>query len=311
MRELVLTRHNELVDPLLAVWGWEIPVYLFLGGWVAGMMIIIGYFILRGRLPEDTCVCAVLPAVGLVLLTGGMLALFLDLEHKLYVWRLYTTIELLSPMSWGAWILLLVYPALAAVVVLRPPRLVEGLWPSFDRLSAALRAGPGARFIAWANVLLGVALGMYTGVLLSSLGARPFWNSGLLGVLFLASGLSSAAAFTHLVARHPDERVLLAKADNGFLVAELFVIGLFLASLLSGSAAHADAARLVLGGPFTAVFWVLVVGLGIVIPLAVQALAVTHRIHHTPIAPLFVLAGGLVLRFVIVAAGQYSRWPTS
>ena len=38
MRELVLTRHNELIDPLVSVWQWQIPVYLFLGGWVAGMM---------------------------------------------------------------------------------------------------------------------------------------------------------------------------------------------------------------------------------------------------------------------------------
>ena len=47
--------------------------------------------------------------------------------------------------------------------------------------------------------------------------------------------------------------------------------------------AHAEAARLVLGGPFTAVFWIGVVGLGIVLPLVIQSLAVTHRIIHTPI----------------------------
>ena len=93
MTDLVLTRHNELIDPLVHVWGWEIPVYLFLGGWVAGMMIIVGYFLLRGRHREETCVCAVLPALSLVLLSLGMLALFLDLEHKLYVWRLYTTFQ--------------------------------------------------------------------------------------------------------------------------------------------------------------------------------------------------------------------------
>ena len=51
-------------------------------------------------------------------------------------------------------------------------------------------------------------------------------------------------------------------------------------------------------------FWVFVVGLGIVIPLFIQTLAVSHRIAHTPIAPLLVLAGGLALRFVIVYAGQ-------
>jgi formate-dependent nitrite reductase membrane component NrfD len=35
---------------------------------------------------------------------------------------------------------------------------------------------------------------------------------------------------------------------------------------------------------------------------------VRHRIEHTPIPPLMVIAGGLVLRFVIVYAGQLSHW---
>ncbi len=70
----------------------------------------------------------------------------------------------------------------------------------------------------------------------------------------------------------------------------------------------AEAARLVLGGPFTAVFWVGVVFMGILLPLVIQSLAVTHRIIHTPIAPILVMLGGLALRFVIVAAGQHSHW---
>ena len=32
MLEITTTRHNPLVDPQLAVWSWEIPVYLFFGG---------------------------------------------------------------------------------------------------------------------------------------------------------------------------------------------------------------------------------------------------------------------------------------
>jgi len=308
MRELVLTRHNDLIDPLVRVWGWEIPVYLFLGGWVAGMMILVGYFLLRGRNREDTCVCSVLPGTSFVLLSLGMGALFLDLEHKLYVWRLYTTFEVTSPMSWGAWILLLVYPALAAAFALRPPGILRDLFPAVDRLSRRLDTPVGVRGIAAANLVLGIALGIYTGILLSALGARPFWNSAILGPLFLVSGLSSAAAFGHMVARHQEERELLARSDNVFLAIELFVVALFLVGLLSSSQAHVAAARLVLGGPFTAPFWVLVVGAGIVIPLMIQLLAVTHRIAHTPVGPLLVMAGGLALRFVIVAAGQVSHW---
>ena len=43
--ELTTTRNNPHVDPYMAMWEWQIPVYLFLGGMVAGMMIISGYFL--------------------------------------------------------------------------------------------------------------------------------------------------------------------------------------------------------------------------------------------------------------------------
>lgn len=307
--ELTSTRANPLVDPLLHVWGWEIPVYLFLGGLVAGMMAIAGYFLLSGRGRRTDCVCFLLPGLGIALLSLGMLALFLDLEHKLYVWRLYTTFMVSSPMSWGAWILVLVYPGLLANMLLRLPETLRRMSPPLADLSDRLGAVPGvARIVGGINVGLGVLLGIYTGVLLSAMGARPLWNSALLGPLFLTSGLSSAAAFVHMVARDPDERVLLAKADNTFLAVELVFIGLFLVGLASAARVHVEAAALFLGGPYTAVFWVGVVGLGIVIPLVVQTLAVRHRIQHTPVAPVLVIAGGLLLRFVIVYAGQFSRW---
>jgi formate-dependent nitrite reductase membrane component NrfD len=158
------------------------------------------------------------------------------------------------------------------------------------------------------SILLGAALGVYTGILLSSLGARPLWNSGALGALFLVSGMSTAAAFTHMVARHEYERGVMVRADNVLLSLELGLLVLFLLGLLAGSAPQVEAARLFLGGAYTAPFWVLVVGLGIVVPLGIQILAVRHRIAHTPVAPLLVLAGGLALRFVVVSAGQFSHW---
>jgi formate-dependent nitrite reductase membrane component NrfD len=77
---------------------------------------------------------------------------------------------------------------------------------------------------------------------------------------------------------------------------------------MTSTEVHRRAAGLLLGGPYAAFFWVLVVGLGIIIPLVIQLLAVSHRIRHTPIAPLLVLAGGLLLRFVVVYAGQASHW---
>jgi formate-dependent nitrite reductase membrane component NrfD len=310
MLELVSTRHNPMVDPGLHVWGWQIPVYLFLGGWVAGIMVLSGYLLFKGRHARRSCICFAMPLVALVLLSLGMLALFLDLEHKLYTWRLYVAFEPWSPMSWGAWILLLVYPVLIAMALVRPPAIALLIIPGLEVVSRRLAGSrPLLRALGGASMAGGVALGIYTGILLSALGARPLWTSSILGPLFLASGLSSGAAFAHMVARDREESEALARADNGFLWGELALIALFLIGLSSGGEAQAGAAGLLMGGPYTAAFWVVVVGLGIVAPLLIQSLALGHRIGHTPIAPALVLLGGLGLRFVIVYAGQYSHWP--
>jgi formate-dependent nitrite reductase membrane component NrfD len=308
MRELIVTRSNHLVDPYVHVWAWQIPLYLFLGGLVAGLMIITGLALLRGHAAKARSIIEHAPWLSLAGLTLGMLFLFLDLEHKPYVWRLYTTFQPASPMSWGSWILMLVYPALVAAALVRPPDLVLQL-PIVEEVAQHVSTRDSVvRLIAWLNVMLGVALGIYTGILLGSLGARPFWNSAVLGPLFLLSGLSSAAAWGHMTAPDREERELLAWLDNHFIIAELVVLTLFVLGLASGSAASRDAAALVLGGPYTAVFWVGVVGLGLVVPLLIQSLAVTHRVTHTAIAPILVLLGGLVLRFVFVEAGQISHW---
>jgi protein NrfD len=314
MTELITTAHSPIAEPHLHAWAWEIPVYLFLGGWAAGILVLSGIALWRGRVAPSRGGSFALtssgPALlGLAAISLGMLCLFLDLTHKLYVWRVYTTFKVWSPMSWGSFILLLVYPVLVLGVLLDPPRLLVERVPLLRGAVSFLSASRVARkALGVTGVLVGIALGIYTGILLSALGARPLWASAALGPLFLASGLSTAAAFGHLVAPERMEREELARMDNVFLVAELALIGLLLIGLVSSTRAQAEAAALLLGGPYTAVFWVGVVGLGIVIPLVIQSLAVSHRITHTPVAPLLVMAGGVALRFVIVFAGQHSHW---
>ena len=308
MLELVTTRHNPLVDPSLHIWGWEIPVYLFLGGWVAGCMVLSGWLMRRGRTPGQGSVAYVLPWIGIVLLSLGMGALFLDLEHKLYVWRMYLTLRPTSPMSWGGWILVLVYPFMALAALASVPRDLLSRWPSLASFADRLRETGKLRLLGGASIVAGVALGIYTGILLSALGARPLWASAVLGPLFLVSGMSTGAAFAHMIARDPEEGSTLLRADILFLIVELGLIGLFLIGHLTSDAQHANAVALLLGGPYTAAFWVFVVGLGILLPLLVQWLMASHRIGHTIVAPLLVMIGGLALRVVLVAAGQNSHW---
>ncbi len=340
MLETVTTRHNPLVDPQLSVWSWEIPVYLFLGGVVAGLMVLAGSAMLRTLRGDDTrrFFSVQTPLLAFVLINVGMLALWLDLAHKLYVWRVFTTFELSSPMSWGSWVLIVVYAVLLVSALYRLPESWPWLAarvPAVGRWADALAANARAlRALAWGNVVLGVALGLYTGVLLNTMVARPLWNSGILAPLFLFSGLSAGAAVLHLAGRflpgRPAPRTMLGgalaalwqplgtelpdkssgdellRADVACLAIELVLIALLLVNLMTSTPSHAAAASMLAGGPYAAVFWGVVVVLGIAIPLAMQALMIGHRIAHSIVPAVLVLVGGFTLRWVMVQAGQAS-----
>lgn len=323
------------------VWGWEIPLYLFFGGMIAGMMIIAGLNMLRLAKGErsENFYSVQSPILGFLLINIGLLALFLDLEHKLYVFRLYLTFEPLSPMSWGSWILLIVYPILIISALIRLPQAWPWLGeriPVVRRWSEKLVNSTRAiKFLGCANVFLGIGLGIYTGILLSTMVSRPLWNSAILGPLFLVSGLSTAAAMIHLVSSllpgnpaprgflggafrvlvqplgaeppSPGTQDSLVRADQIFLLVELVLIGLLFVGLLSGSASQIAAVDILMSGEYAALFWGGVIAVGIATPLVLQALQLAHRIPHTVIPAILVLVGGLALRWVLVGAGQASH----
>ena len=54
MLETTTTRHNRRIDRIMAVWSWEIPLYLFVGGVVAGMMVLGGLAMLRVARGQDS-----------------------------------------------------------------------------------------------------------------------------------------------------------------------------------------------------------------------------------------------------------------
>jgi protein NrfD len=308
MHELDLTRHSPILDPSLHVWGWEVPAYLFLGGLAAGAMILVPLRSSRAGGPSRAL--AWLGFAAPVLVSVGMLSLFLDLEHKTRVWRFYTAFRWTSPMSWGAWILLLVYPVtiLAALAGLQEPD-AEALAARCGPLGGLIRRlrplalGWSAR-LRWASVASGAALGVYTGILLSALTARPLWGSAVLGPLFLASGLSAGAAMLLLFRLPEAEHRWLVRADLVAMGAEAALLLLFALGHATGGAEAQAALALLTRGPYALAFWGLVVGGGLAVPALLDA-----REHRGPVAaalaPGLVLVGGLALRWVLVAAGQH------
>lgn len=312
--ETLTTRSNPHIDPHLDVWEWQIPAYLFLGGVVAGLMVLLAALELKKKARPTSAPAQWMPLVAIVLVSLGMLFLFLDLSFKGHVYRFYLAIRPTSVMSWGAWILLLVYPAL---VMLQLGALDEA---RRDRLLGwrplvALRLGRPLRFlmrqadahrgkIVWATLVLGVALGAYTGLLLGTMVARPVWNSALMGPLFLTSGISTGAALMLLTRLDASESHTIVRWDIVAIAVELVLLSLVLIGMTTGGAASQAAAGAFLGGPYTATFWSLVVLAGLVVPLVLNVLEVRRRTPMTLFAPALVLFGGLALRAIFVAAGQ-------
>lgn len=333
MQEITSTRSNALIDPGLHVWHGEVAGYLFLGGLVAGVMVLMGLSLLMSTRTGGTgrdapaprsAHLGLLPWTVPVLLSVGMFFLWLDLENPWNAFRFYFVFRLTSPMSWGAWILLAIYPAsLALAWRTTPPAARDAAWawvnrrwpvserfPALTRRMGALGAWVDERndLVAAVNVVAGVGLGIYTGMLLGTMASRPLWNSAILGPLFLTSGMSTGAAYMLLFKLSDGERVLLSRLDMGLIAVEVALISVWLIGLLSGGEAHRAAAHAVLGGPWTTAFWSLVVGMGLVVPFVGEWLE--QRGGHVPgrLAAVLVLSGGFALRWIIVYAGQHVGW---
>lgn len=313
--EATTTRSNPGIDPSLHVWGWEIVAYLFLGGLVAGIFVLSAALELRsGEKPKGSAL-RLMPLAALGLLSLGMLALWLDLAHRLWAWRFYMFFHVSSPMSWGAWILVLIYPvgllhglgsldeAQRAWLRGKTPGALAGLLEKAVAFSDGARRG-----LLLTSVGMGISLGLYTGLLLGTMPSRIAWNSAVLGPLFLASGLSTGAALLLLLPLDEAERKALVKWDAAAIAGELVLIALMLLGWATSGDAGKWAAAQFLGGPYTAVFFSCVVVLGLLVPLVMEAVEAKRRLPFAAILPVLILSGGLALRWVLLSAGQHSAF---
>lgn len=309
---LVTARYNAKVDPVLGIWTWEIAFYLFMGGMAAGIMLFSAWAVLTRRQEILTFAHDRFSLWAPVALSLGMTTLFLDLEYKIHVFRFYTSFEPSSPMSWGAWVLVLIYPLMVV-------QILSTLRKGYPMLASLLERLPLGSWlldlcekrrgmIAIAVIPLAVGLGIYTGVLLSAFSARPFWNSAALGPLFLISGLSTAAVIPILAGVQRHERHFFEVADMALICIELLLIGLLLVNLATGAAQQQEALTLVTGGEYTVPFWLWFVLPGLLVPIVFELIGLWGGRVFAVTAAILVVYGGFMLRFVMVEIGRVSSW---
>jgi protein NrfD len=319
--EITITGVNQLVSPHLHVWDWRVSLYLFLGGLSAGLAVMTSVLQVRkgGTLARGERAAVSAALLVPVILSVGMLFIFLDLERKLHVFWLYLTVNPLSPMSWGSWGLLLFYPVSIAYALASFPaeRRHQLRLPFLIGLSEKLSAF--TLQLAAVNFGMGIFIGVYTGVLLSSFVARPLWNSAILPVLFLTSALSAGAAFMIMIADQKKVKLFFTKVDIWLILAEMVMLPLFFYGQYTSSGAHRASIM-----PFFTLsheyFWY---GLGllllvVIFPIAVVLKFLEVREEHGEqltssellkmnLSAVMVLVGGLIIRLSFVYAGQLSH----
>lgn len=221
-------------------------------------------------------------------------------------------IRIESPMSWGAWTLLLVTPISFLWMIsyfkeyFPNWKWQEGIW---NYASIAIDfINKYKRVMAWILVPSTIILGIYTGILLSAFNARPLWNNSILGPLFLTSGLSTGAAAIIVLSKTHGERRMFSMIDLALIGIELFLITHMLMGMLAGSQVQLEASELLLGGEFTVAFWVFVIILGLAFPAILEIFELIGYKVPAVIPALLVLMGGIVFRFIMVDAGQLTRY---
>lgn len=319
--ELTTTGINAATSPYLHVWDWRVAMYLFLGGLSAGLAVMASILNVRkgGAFTVNERAALSAQIFVPIILSVGMLFIFLDLERKLNVFWLYLTFQPLSPMSWGSWGLLVFYPvsilfAIAAIPAESRQRL---LFRQLIELAEWLQQY--RLHLAAANFAMGIFIGIYTGVLLSSFVARPLWNSAVLPVLFLTSALSAGAALMIMLAGQKKVKLFFTKIDIWLIISEMTLLPLFFYGQYTSSNPHREAIM-----PFFVFnhqyFWygLAMLILLIILPCALVIKLLEIKEEHgdmlTPdalfkmkLSAIIVLVGGVIVRFSFIYAGQLSH----
>ena len=267
---------------------WEMMIvwYFFLGGIAGGAYFTAAIADIFGE-PGDKRVARIGYFIALPLVAACGLLLIADLGVPTRFLNMMRVFKFWDPMSIGAW--------------------AVGVFGLFTFASAALSLSSSPerdrlrRGISMVGMFFGFFLASYTGVLLSS-SALPFWSDArLMGALFLASGASTGMAAISLILFLTGSSAAagwrkVKRADRYSMIVELVLLAVFIGLLGS-------AARPITSGHFAPLFWGGLVGVGLLVPLVIDF--VGHRVKVlSAVAALLVLAGGFVLRYVVVMSIQ-------
>jgi formate-dependent nitrite reductase membrane component NrfD len=289
-------------------WQYLIVSYLFLGGLSAGLYFVTALTELfrKGDDPAQEHIARVGALLAPWPVMLGCTLLVFDLGHWYRAYKLFLHFRWESPMSIGSW-LLMIFIGISVVYAygwISP----GGREHFFEKLPKRVRflrvfnvdVAPWRRPLAIAGLPVSVGVAIYTGVLLGAVQSRPFWNTNLVAQLFLFSALSAGCALLILVLATRSRKFemynfrSLYLLDVSFLTLEFFIVVPYIIHGELSVEAVRESLKFVLGGPFTVLFWVFFMALGLVLPWAIEA---------REVVPLFLSQVQIVPRLDTATAG--------
>jgi formate-dependent nitrite reductase membrane component NrfD len=289
-------------------WAWYyIALYFFIAGTAAGAYCIGSMEELFGG-EKQRAISRAAYYITFPMLLLVPIPLIADLGRPGRFWHLFIYvndgvpyINLQSPMSVGSWVLLL-FSGFALLSFL--DNLVAEKRLVFAPFAHLYNRLP-RKIYALCGTVAGFFVAGYTGVLLN-VTSQPFWaaTSPLLGPLFIVSGASTGAAaiVLFMVWRKTATNYAFEKLERF----DRFVMTAELPLLIAVVVLAGKYASILLSLPFILMFWLGVIGAGILLPLWLTRN--THRFatDSTPgvSASLLSLVGGVLLRISLLQAGQ-------
>jgi molybdopterin-containing oxidoreductase family membrane subunit len=324
--DTLLNGHNNLNTTQNVPWGLWVALYIYFLGLSAGSFLLSTLiYVFSVKRLETVGPLALLQALGCLLLGGFLIVL--DLGHPLRVYKILTSFNVTSVMSWmGLFYIFYTLIVLSSLYLAFRPELVRkvriGETPTWLYRGLSLgstRLGPASldQDIKWLRLLgvigipVTVIISSGVGALFAVAKARPNWFSGLFPIIFLVSALVSGAALltflTAVLSRRPLEQKLplvrdLARMTVGLLCFDLL---LFVSEILITFYGYVPREvmgwKLTLFGPYWWVFWFVQLGLGSLVPIfIVFAQRFRSSIHWLGLAGFLVAFGIIGTRLNIV-----------
>ena len=311
-----VAQYNEIY------WPWPIAVYLFLAGLSAGAMMVALLVKWNYHKKQDDSIWDAMVKAGAIVapitICVGLALLVLDLGKPLSFYWILIKYNFGSVMSIGVALLLLYTPFafLFAIIIFEEEIEKYGFLALLRPISRLIRSfAPLSKAIETLLFVLAIGVGVYTGFLLSAITKLPLWNTPILPILFLTSGFSSGIAanilvglccFKHLI--HVENVKYLLVLDLRAVLFEIPLIAvLFLGLYFEGGASALAAKQALTTGQYALIFWLGVVGLGLLTPIAIALTALknhAYRVGYIVANSLVVICGVVMLRYYIVYAGQ-------